>query len=63
MLLAQNCNKICGNMIGLLHRILICFALQPVSCVCIAGQKARVVIDLFAVVCRPINFTFFIFLV
>ena len=46
MLLAQNCKKICGNMIGLLHRILICFALQPMSCLCIAGQKARVVIDL-----------------
>lgn len=46
MILAQNCNKICGNMIGLLDRIFICFVLQLMSCLCIVGQKARVVIDL-----------------
>jgi len=46
MLLVQNCNKICGNMIGLLHRIFIWFEYQPMPCLCIVGQKARLVIDM-----------------
>jgi len=47
MLLVQNCSKICGNMIGLLHRIFIWFEFQPMPCLCIAGRMARLVIDLF----------------
>jgi len=38
MLLVQNCSKICGNMVGLLHRIFIWFEFQPMPCLCVAGH-------------------------
>lgn len=47
-------------MIGLLHRIFIWFEYQPMPCLCIVGQKARLVIDMLLCSAGPSQWHFYI---
>jgi hypothetical protein len=50
-----------GNMIGLSHRILICYELQPVPCLMYCWQEGQITDWFVTVICKPMNFTFLYF--